>query len=309
MGQNRSIRCELLKNATSISGLTQQKHPEIAEYKYFLGMMWQARGENTPSKTMQYKEKAKRYYKKAFDMAKDFFDEDHPVCLRYQEKLESLEKPLFEEKEDKGSNKFTMNTCNGTGEIEHKPQFLDENVAGDGACVFHAVALGFKKLNINAGLSHQNLRNQTVAYIRKNSSSYSEKIKNQIEDFLREHHDAQELCRDFNDSFPGIRNPLRRQLIAILKGEVSMADYIKDEKCVNDYIAHICEPTAWGGEVELGVLAKLFKIQIIVYKAPNETTPCIDIREFKKHTIYLLHTGDHYMLRVPKSSLTSKKND
>ena len=177
---------------------------------------------------------------------------------------------------------------------EENPSFLDIDVSGDGACLFRAISLGLE-LNVNSEFSSKELRDQAAAHIAENSESHSESIKAQIKVLFNEN---RQFLKEPNNLFHGIPGVFKAKLINALKKD-SEDDYIQSEG-VNDYIEHMFDPTAWGGEIELGVLAELLKVELLVYNDPSAIQPLHYVGKDGNQQIHLLHTGGHYKLRIPK---------
>ena len=174
--------------------------------------------------------------------------------------------------------------------------FRDVNVQPDGACLFRAIALGLR-LTPNSEFSHEKLREKAAAHIAENSDSYSENIKVQIKDLF----DANRSCLgDPDNLFHGIPGALKTKLTKTLAaGPDTEKAYIDSDEAVEDYIAHMFDPTAWGGEIELEVLAKLLKVELLIYNKSSANQPVVRIGESGNQQIHLLHTDDHYNLRIP----------
>ena len=179
---------------------------------------------------------------------------------------------------------------------EENPSFLDIDVSGDGACLFRAISFGLE-LNVNSKFSPKELRDQAAAHIAENSESHSESIKVQIQDLFDQ---DREFLGKSDDLFHGIPDAFKTKLNRALKAGPDAEKTYIDSEAVNDYIEHMFNPTAWGGEIELGVLAELLKVELLVYNDPSAIQPLHYVGKDGNQQIHLLHTGDHYTLRIPK---------
>ena len=179
---------------------------------------------------------------------------------------------------------------------EENPSFLDIDVSGDGACLFHAISFGLE-LNVNSKFSPKELRDQAAAHIAENSESHSESIKVQIQDLFDQN---REFLGKSDDLFHGIPDAFKTKLNRALKAGTDAEKTYIDSEAVNDYIEHMFDPTAWGGEIELGVLAELLKVELLVYNDPSAIQPLHYVGKDGNQQIHLLHTGGHYKLRIPK---------
>ena len=180
--------------------------------------------------------------------------------------------------------------------------FLDIDVSGDGACLFHAIALGLQ-LNENAKLSSRDLRNVAASHLEHNRELHTESIKAQLTNLFYQN---REIPHDDprKNQFPGIPHAFKTKLINTAEtGLEAEQNYANSEEGVNDYINHMFDPTAWGGDIELGVLADLLNLQFLIYdrkEAIEPRHPFIGPSEAPK--VHLLFDGDHYGLRIPKAS-------
>ena len=209
-------------------------------------------------------------------------------------------------KREKGSivnpRKFAPPSRSKTDNTKESP-FSDIDVSGDGGCLFHAIALGLQ-LNENAKLSSRDLRNVAASHLKHNRELHTENIKAQITSLFNQN---REIPHDDprKNQFPGIPHAFKTKLInAVEAGLEAEQSYANSEKGVNDYINHMFDPTAWGGEIELGVLAELLQLQFLIYdgkEALEPRHPFIGPSEAPK--VHLLFDGDHYGLRIPKASL------
>ena len=197
--------------------------------------------------------------------------------------------------------KFVTLSRSKTDNKEEAP-FLDIDVSGDGACLFHAIALGLQ-LNENAKLSSRDLRNVAASHLVYNRELHTESIKAQLTNLFYQN---REIPHDDprKNQFPGIPHAFKTKLInAVQAGLEAEQSYANSEKGVNDYINHMFDPTTWGGEIELGVLADLLNLQFLIYdrkEAIEPRHPFIGPSEAPK--VHLLFDGDHYGLRIPKAS-------
>ena len=197
--------------------------------------------------------------------------------------------------------KFATSSRSKTDNTKEAP-FLDIDVSGDGGCLFHAIALGLQ-LNENAKLSSRDLRNVAASHLGHNRELHTENIKAQITTLFCQN---REIPHDDprKNQFPGIPGAFKIKLInAVEAGLEAEQNYANSEEGVNDYINHILDPTAWGGEIELGVLAELLQLQFLIYdrkEAIEPRHPFIGPSEAPK--VHLLFDGDHYGLRIPKAS-------
>ena len=199
------------------------------------------------------------------------------------------------------SRKFATPSRSETENTTEAP-FLDIDVSGDGACLFHAIALGLQ-LNENAELSSRDLRNVAASHLEHNREPHTESIKAQIITLFYQNHELPDNDPRKNQ-FPGIPDTFKTKLInAVQEGLEAEQNYANSEEGVNDYINHMFNPTAWGGEIELGVLADLLHLQFLIYdgkEAIEPRHPFIGSPEAPK--VHLLFDGDHYGLRIPKAS-------
>ena len=180
---------------------------------------------------------------------------------------------------------------------EENLSFLDIDVEGGGACLFRGISLGLESTidSANPKLSHEELREKAASYIAQNSESHFESIKAQLRTLFEEN---RQFLGDPDNLFHGIPAAFKAKLTKALVAD-SEETYINSDKGVNDYIDHMFDPTAWGGEIELGVLAKLLKVELVVYDNASARQPIQRVGESGNHKIYLLHTGGHYKLRLP----------
>ena len=197
--------------------------------------------------------------------------------------------------------KFAPSLRSKTDNTEEAP-FLDIDVPGDGACLFHAIALGLQ-LNENAKLSSRDLRNAAASHLEHNRELHTESIKAQITTLFYQN---RELPHDDprKNQFPGIPGAFKTKLInAVQKGLEAEQNYANSAEGVNDYINHMFDLTAWGGEIELGVLAELLQLQFLIYNGKEAIKPHHPfIGSPKAPKVHLLFDGDHYGLRIPKAS-------
>ena len=180
---------------------------------------------------------------------------------------------------------------------EENPSFLDIDVEGGGACLFRAISLGLESTvdSANPKLSHEELREKAASHIAQNSESHSESIKAQLRTLFEEN---RQFIGDPDNLFHGIPATLKAKLTqALIAG--SEETYINSDDSVNDYVDHMFDPTAWGGGIELKVLAKLLKVELVVYNNASARQAFDRVGEGGNHKIYLLHTGGHYKLRLP----------
>ena len=184
---------------------------------------------------------------------------------------------------------------------EENPSFLDIDVSRDGACLFHAISLGLE-LNVNSKFFPKELRDQAAAHIAENSESHSESIKVQIQDLFDQN---REFLGKSDDLFHGIPDAFKTKLNRALKAGPDAEKTYIDFEGVNDYIEHMFDLTAWGGEIELGVLAELLKVELLVYNDPSAIQPLHYVGKDGNQQIHLLHTGGHYKLRIPKGDKVS----
>ena len=187
-------------------------------------------------------------------------------------------------------------------DITGEAPFLDIDVPGDGACLFHAIALGLQ-LNEDAKLSFRDLRNVAASHLGHNRELHTESIKAQITTLFYQN---RELPHDDprKNQFPGIPGAFKTKLInAVQEGLEAEQNYANSAEGVNDYINHMFDLTAWGGEIELGVLAELLQLQFLIYNGKEAIKPHHPfIGSPKAPKVHLLFDGDHYGLRIPKAS-------
>ena len=197
------------------------------------------------------------------------------------------------------SKQFATSERNTIKNTEESP-FLDIDVFGDGACLFHAIALGCR-LNVNSEISHQELRNVATSYLNYNRELYAEKITAQIIDFFNQNRTIQNP----DNRFCGIPDVFKTKLEEKLSaGSEAEQSYANSEEGIGDYINHMFNPATWGGEIELGVLAKLLQLQFLIYdgkEAIEPRRPFIGADEAPK--VHLLFDGSHYGLRILKAPL------
>ena len=197
--------------------------------------------------------------------------------------------------------KFAMPPRNETDNTEESP-FLDIDVPGDGACLFQAIALGLQ-LNENAKLSSQDLRNVAASHLEYNHELHAANIKAQLTNLFYQN---RELPHDDprKNQFPGIPGAFKIKLInAVKEGIEAEQRYANSEEGINDYVHHMFDPTAWGGDIELGVLADLLHLQFLIYdgtEAIEPLRPFIGANEAPK--VHLLFNDNHYGLRIPIAS-------
>ena len=208
--------------------------------------------------------------------------------------------PVFSQNLQKTLEKESIGKFEQTDPIainsEENPSFLDIDVSGDGACLFRAISFGLE-LNVNSKFSPEELRDQAAAHIAENSESHSESIKVQIQDLFEQN---REFLGKSDDLFHGIPDAFKTKLNRALKAGTDAEKTYIDSEAVNDYIEHMFNPTAWGGEIELGVLAKLLRVKLLVYNDPSAIQPLHYVGKDGNQQIHLLHTGGHYKLRIPK---------
>ena len=144
----------------------------------------------------------------------------------------------------------------------------------------------------------QKLREETLLLL----PNKREEIKNQIAVFF---HEAREFFRDqpdnrdFDGLFRGVTGNFRNELInARKKGPEAEQTYANSDEGIRNYIEHMGNSKAWGGGIELGILAAILKAKILVYNDQTPNKPFHDVGEGDV-TIYLFFTGDHYKLRIP----------
>ena len=177
--------------------------------------------------------------------------------------------------------------------------FLDIDVSRDGACLFHAIALGLQ-LNENAELSPLELRSAAASHLQNNCELHAGRITAQLTDLFNQNRTIQDPDNRFHGIPVSFKTKLEEKLSAGLKTE---QNYVNSEEGINDYINHMFNPTTWGGEIELGVLAKLLQLQFLIYdgkEAIEPRRPFIGADEAPK--IHLLFEDNHYGLRIPKES-------
>ena len=63
---------------------------------------------------------------------------------------------------------------------------------------------------------------------------------------------------------------------------------------VSEYVSWIMEPTSWGGEIELSILASYFNIEIMVLQIQTVTSYCYNNETNCRYRIFLMYDGIHY---------------
>ena len=191
---------------------------------------------------------------------------------------------------------IAMPVSNETDDTENL-SFLDIDVLGDGACLFRAIALGLQ-LNEYTELSHNNLRSIATSYLAIHKESHSDSIKAQLTDLFNQNRG---FLGDPDNLFNGIPTSFKAKLTRVLEANQEET-YINSNESVNDYINHMFDLTAWGGDIELGVLANLLQLEFLVYNDSFAVTPYHRVGAPQNPKMHLLNTGGHYKLRIPKVS-------
>ena len=106
-----------------------------------------------------------------------------------------------------------------------------------------------------------------------NRELHTESIKAQITTLFYQNHELPDNDPQKNQ-FPGIPGTFKTKLInAAQAGLEAEQSYANSEEGVNDYINHMFNPTAWGGEIELGALADLLHLQFLIYDGKEAIEP------------------------------------
>ena len=178
--------------------------------------------------------------------------------------------------------------------------FQDQDVLPDGACLFRAIYLGYQT-DTHEAFSEQGsetVRSLSVLWMKSNRNEYAEKIKAQISALLASN---REFLEHPDNLLLGTHGEFKAKLIQVLQqGEEAEEAYVNSDECVDDYITHMSNHTSWGGGIELGIVANVLNVQLIVYDDPDAVKPFQKIGDPKAAKIYLLLTGGHYKLRIPK---------
>ena len=179
--------------------------------------------------------------------------------------------------------------------------FEDINVTGDGACLFRAISLGFE-LHTNEELSFQELRDRAVRYLDENREEYAELVRAQMAQLFAANRERYEENKDTDNVFIGVCGKFRERLVAILVTEDHAEEerYLLSDECINEYLENMLNPTAWGGDIELNVIARILNIKLVIYKKESLYQPFQIIGDGDRHLALLFENG-HYYLRIPKN--------
>ena len=137
-------------------------------------------------------------------------------------------------------------------------------IAIDGNCMYNAVLRGMNNDQIN----HFNLRNIVVREIEDHFDNYQVEIANQILDAVQ----TGEIYGYRGDILAKIQklHSIREALLA--RGgedydiDTQIYNYIITNDLARDYINTIHLNAVWGGDVELGIIARHFNVGIIVHR-------------------------------------------
>ena len=131
----------------------------------------------------------------------------------------------------------------------------------DGACLFQAVDNGYRKLRQNKE-PPLDLRTITIERIQSDRTTYDPLIKAEISTIIYE--------ARTNGTHPQGVSGLPAQYLRLCDKEhstdVEVETFLNNPDLTTIYLQLMKNSRAWGGAIELGVLAKILNIQIILYK-------------------------------------------
>jgi len=76
---------------------------------------------------------------------------------------------------------------------------------------------------------------------------------------------------------------------------------------VHDYCAWILDDKAWGGEIEVSILAARFRVEIVVFDVTSMSRLCYGEDQGHSQRMFLLYDGIHYDLVVESPSATASE--
>ena len=183
------------------------------------------------------------------------------------------------------------------------------DVKGGGSCLFRAVDLGLKLHpmdwrnvskqeieNFKNSEDHQVLRNLVVDEMarREGEDDLRRKIKVEVGNCFTANQNYSDddpnlfhtVCSDYKEKLTSKRN--------------ERETYINSDQCIKDYIQYMRDPSTWGTDIELGILADLKEICLLV----SDSSSLERIGQFghsKSREIHLLfEKSGHYKLKLSK---------
>lgn len=207
---------------------------------------------------------------------------------------------------ERGNNKDKNAIVAGDNELQQQSYVL-RSIPRDGNCMYNAVLQGAQEALQNQSPSQittvSELRTRVANEIETNYGHYFDELVTQLVTIVRDE-DYFGLPKSMANKLKGLNKQFRKWgREGLTADEISekLRQIIEKKGIIETYRTMISLNQTWGGNVELGIMSQILRIQIIVHREGN-SIPINNSNIQNALTVDLEYDGSHYDLRIPNNN-------